>query len=193
MYKTSQKVSKFKFEQVLNPVGAVILLLLLILPVLAFFNLNASSLNLTQSVNDNVLGATVDNSTVSIGAVNPTNEMFTMPMTKLTDDGTFELRTQLRYPRNANGRISTPLIKLRNNTPERQNLKIVGYFAQRSASKLSFTLDGETYPLQSYSHRSFSYEISLKPHEDTVMTVEVENQDAVNFPEDVVIQISPQK
>ena len=196
-------ISKGVFGLVADMAGAVVLASFLLIAISSFFNLNVSipkqrwidaqTAQTRQGSTSDILGASTETAQISIklrdgDALGIFREP---PVLRTTNDGAWEVRGVLKFPRDRMKYASMPLLLLQNTSDIGGKLKISGYFVQRTNTSLSFELGGETYPLQTHRHRTFLYEVRIDPYERSVLNIGFENTEGVSFPEEMVLIIRP--
>ena len=179
---------KTKLKGVWNVVGGMLLFAFLLLPLMAFFNLNATS-SQPADTPSSVLGETKDDSSITVITLQPDKSVFVNIDSRITDENMYILETDLIAPRRAGVEYRSKLLHVRNNTQQNQVLKVRGYFKERSASLLTFSFGSEKYPLSTPQHREFVYQLDLSPYEELDLWFAVQSERDVNFPDHMVIEL----
>lgn len=176
---------KFKkaLTLIVEPLALGVLALLFIIPTITVMNLSP----ITKKLQDlNILGVNTD-STVSVTLVGGKHDVFSEENLNKTSDTKYEYTTKLS--KRAADSYSKPIIEIKNNTTETQEVSFYGQTLNQTQSSIRIIVDDQAYKIQDDKGQTYPQEISIAPSSKAVIFLAIENFTGVQFSEEFDLQI----
>ncbi len=181
----NQNAPKFKriLTLVVEPLAFGVLALLFIIPTITVMNLSP----ITKKLQDlNILGVNTQNS-LSVNLVGGNHDVFTEESLNKASENTYDYSTKLN--KRAADSYSKPIIEIKNNTTETQEVSFYGQTLNQTQSNIRLIIDDQTYKIQDDKGQTYLQNITVAPSSKIVIFLAVENLTGIQFSEEFDMQI----
>lgn len=177
------KIKSF-LGKVLEPLALVLLLILIVLPVLTVLNLTP----ITREFKLNVLGAKTNTTGYSIKLIQGKHEIFTSEKLEELGSNTFEYITNIG--KRGKDTYSKPILKIKNESKNTKTFVLEGHTGVNTKSNISIIIEEKSYLLQDSEGQVRKQEIVLSPSDEKILFLFVQNENNVQFSEELRLNIT---